>query len=71
MRHSRGFAFARCKNLAAYTAVACEVEVERETGEAAQGPTAAAPANAVADATDVRIRDLPFTPQRVNAAIGI
>ena len=152
----RGFAFARYKNLAAYTAVACEVEVEREsgrvrlvraaaavdsgeavnpdgirnqieggivqslswtlyesvtfdttritstdwgsypilrfasvpdsidvtilsrpgqpflgTGEAAQGPTAAALANAVADAAEVRIRDLPFTPERVKAAIGI
>jgi len=152
----RGFAFARYKNLAAYTAVACEVEVEREsghvrvvravaavdsgeavnpdgirnqieggivqslswtlyesvtfdntritstdwstypilrfsnvpdsidvnvisrpgqpflgTGEAAQGPSAAALANAVADATGVRIRDLPFTPERVKAAIGI
>jgi CO/xanthine dehydrogenase Mo-binding subunit len=41
------------------------------TGEAAQGPAAAALANAVADATGVRIRDLPFTPERVKAAIGI
>jgi len=30
----RGFAFARYKNLAAYCAVACEMEVERETGRA-------------------------------------
>jgi CO/xanthine dehydrogenase Mo-binding subunit len=152
----RGFAFARYKNLAAYTAIACEVEVEREsgrvrmaravaavdsgeavnpdgirnqieggivqslswtlyesvsfdhtritstdwssypilrfdgvpdridvnvisrpgqpflgTGEAAQGPAAAALANAVADATGVRIRELPFTPERVKAALGI
>lgn len=152
----RGIAFARYKNLAAYTAVACEVEVEREsghvrvvravaandsgeavnpdgirnqieggiiqsiswtlyeavtfdntritsvdwasypilrfpnlpdsvevhvinrpgqpflgTGEAAQGPTAAALANAVADATGVRIRELPFTSRRVKAAIGV
>ena len=29
----RGFAFARYKNLAAYAAIACEVEVQRETGE--------------------------------------
>jgi CO/xanthine dehydrogenase Mo-binding subunit len=29
----RGFAFARYKNLAAYAAIACEVEVHRETGE--------------------------------------
>ena len=152
----RGFAFARYKNLAAYTAVACEVEVERETGhvrvvravaandsgeavnpdgirnqieggiiqsiswtlyeavtfddtritsvdwasypilrfpnlpdsvevhvinrpgqpflgtgEAAQGPTAAALANALADATGVRMRELPFTRSRVKAAIGV
>ena len=40
------------------------------TGEAAQGPTAAALANAVADATGARIRDLPLTPARVKAAIG-
>jgi nicotinate dehydrogenase subunit B len=41
------------------------------TGEAAQGPTAAALANAVAQATGVRIRELPFTPDRVRAAIGV
>jgi CO/xanthine dehydrogenase Mo-binding subunit/aerobic-type carbon monoxide dehydrogenase small subunit (CoxS/CutS family) len=32
------------------------------TGEASQGPTAAAIANAVFDATGVRVRDLPITP---------
>ncbi|MGZ5118584.1 MAG: molybdopterin cofactor-binding domain-containing protein [Burkholderiales bacterium] len=152
----RGFAFARYKNLAAYCAIALEVEVDREsgsvrplravaaidsgeavnpdgmrnqteggiiqslswslyeavtfdttritsrdwstypimrfsnvpetidvhvitrpgmpflgTGEAAQGPTAAALANAIADATGVRIRELPFTRSRVKAAIGL
>ena len=41
------------------------------TGEAAQGPTAAAIANALADATGVRLRELPFTRRRVKAAIGI
>jgi CO/xanthine dehydrogenase Mo-binding subunit len=41
------------------------------TGEAAQGPTAAALANAVADAVGVRIRELPFTRARVKAAVGI
>jgi CO/xanthine dehydrogenase Mo-binding subunit len=41
------------------------------TGEAAAGPTAAAIANAIADATGVRIRDLPFTRERVKAAIGV
>jgi CO/xanthine dehydrogenase Mo-binding subunit len=152
----RGFAFARYKNLAAYTAVAVEVEVEHETGhvqpirfvaandsgeivnpdgirnqieggivqsaswtlheavgfdttritsrdwstypivrfpqlpekvevhlierpgqpflgtgEAAQGPAAAALANAIADAIGVRLRELPFTRGRVKAAIGV
>jgi len=152
----RGFAFARYKNLAAYTAVAVEIEVEREsgrvrpirfvaandsgqivnpdgirnqieggivqstswtlheqvtfdtaqitsrdwstypimrfpdlpdsvevhlidrpqqpflgTGEAAQGPTAAALANAIADATGAHLRELPFTRKRIKAAIGV
>jgi nicotinate dehydrogenase subunit B len=39
------------------------------TGEAAQGPTVAAIANAVAHATGVRIRELPLTPARVLAAL--
>ena len=39
------------------------------TGEAAQGPTVAAIANAVANATRVRIRELPLTPARVLAAL--
>ena len=34
-------------------------------GEAAQGPTAAAIANAVAQATGKRVRDLPLTPARL------
>jgi CO/xanthine dehydrogenase Mo-binding subunit len=38
-------------------------------GEAAQGPTAAAIANAVADAVQIRLRDVPFTPDRVSAAL--
>ena len=152
--HGRGFAFARYKNLAAYFAIAMDVEVTREsgeirvgrvccaidsgeavnpdgirnqteggvvqslswtmleavtwdakritsrdwgrypvirfqhvprsldvqvidrpgepflgTGEAAQGPTAAALANAVADATGVRIRDIPLNPARVAATL--
>jgi nicotinate dehydrogenase subunit B len=41
------------------------------TGEAAQGPTAAALANAVADATGARLRELPLAPARVKAAIGV
>ena len=40
-------------------------------GEAGQGPTGAALANAIADASSQRLRDLPLTPQRVKAAIGI
>jgi nicotinate dehydrogenase subunit B len=41
------------------------------TGEASQGPTAAAIANAVADATGLRLRRLPLSPARVRAAIGV
>jgi CO/xanthine dehydrogenase Mo-binding subunit len=39
------------------------------TGEAAQGPTAAALANAMFDATGVRFRRIPFTPKRVLATL--
>jgi nicotinate dehydrogenase subunit B len=39
-------------------------------GEAAQGPTAAAIANAVAHATGARLRDLPLLPERVKVAMG-
>lgn len=152
----RGFAFARYKNLASYFAIACEVDVEHETGrvqvrravaaidsgeivnpdgiinqseggilqsiswtlyesvdfdrtriksldwssypilrfsavpdfvsvhlvprpgepflgagEATQGPTAAAVANAVSNATGKRFRNLPLTQKRVKAAIGM
>ena len=35
------------------------------TGEASQGPTGAALANAVFDATGVRFRTLPLTPDHV------
>jgi CO/xanthine dehydrogenase Mo-binding subunit len=41
------------------------------TGEAGQGPTAAAIANAVRDATGIRLRDVPFAAPKVKAAIGI
>ena len=41
------------------------------TGEASQGPTVAAIANAMASATGQRIRELPFTPTRVKNAIGV
>jgi len=39
-------------------------------GEASQGPAAAAVANAFANATGKRIRDLPLNPARVKAALG-
>ena len=39
------------------------------TGEAAQGPAGAAVANAIFDAVGVRVRRIPFTPDRVKAAI--
>ena len=41
------------------------------TGEAGQGPTAAAIANALRDAAGVRLRDLPLSRDRVKAAIGV
>ena len=44
---------------------------DRATGEAAQGPTAAAIANALANATGHRLRELPFTRARIKAAIGV
>jgi len=37
-------------------------------GEATAGPTAAAIANAIADATGLRLRRLPFTPDAIRAA---
>jgi CO/xanthine dehydrogenase Mo-binding subunit len=37
-------------------------------GEAAQGPTAAAIANAIHAAIGVRVRDLPLTPSRIRDA---
>jgi nicotinate dehydrogenase subunit B len=39
-------------------------------GEAATGPTGAAIGNAIANATSVRIREVPLTPDRLRAAIG-
>ena len=38
-------------------------------GECAAGPTAAALANALANALGVRVRDLPLTPERIAAAM--
>jgi nicotinate dehydrogenase subunit B len=39
-------------------------------GEGAQGPPPAAIANAVFDAVGIRLRQIPFTPERVRAALG-
>jgi CO/xanthine dehydrogenase Mo-binding subunit len=39
-------------------------------GEPSTGPTGAAIANAIFDATGVRLRRAPFTPQRVKAALN-
>jgi CO/xanthine dehydrogenase Mo-binding subunit len=40
------------------------------TGECSQGPTGAAVANAIFDATGVRYRRLPFTPDRIKAGLA-
>ncbi|HSQ03914.1 MAG TPA: molybdopterin cofactor-binding domain-containing protein, partial [Burkholderiales bacterium] len=40
-------------------------------GEAAQGPTAGAIANAVFDAIGLRLRDLPFTPDQLRRAAAL
>jgi nicotinate dehydrogenase subunit B len=40
-------------------------------GEASQGPASAALANAIADATGKRLRELPLTAARIKAAVGI
>ncbi|WP_022722551.1 molybdopterin cofactor-binding domain-containing protein, partial [Rhodopseudomonas sp. B29] len=40
------------------------------SGESASVPSAAAIANAIFDATGVRLREPPFTPERVRAALG-
>ena len=41
------------------------------TGEAAQGPAAAAIANVIRDATGISMRELPITPERVKAANAV
>ena len=43
---------------------------ESAAGEAASAPVAGALANAVFDATGVRLRTVPFTAARVKAALG-
>jgi nicotinate dehydrogenase subunit B len=40
------------------------------SGEAGPLPTGAAIANAVFDAVGIRLRQIPFTPQRVKAALA-
>ena len=39
-------------------------------GEASQGPISAAIGNAIFHATGARLRDLPFTPERLKAALS-
>ena len=39
------------------------------TGEGSQGPAVAAIANAIANATGKRARDLPFTPEKIRALL--
>lgn len=41
------------------------------SGETAQGPASAALANAIADATGARLRDMPLTPGKLKRAIGL
>ena len=45
-------------------------QISLGAGEAAQGPTAAAIGNAVHNAIGVRLRDMPFTRERVVAALA-
>jgi CO/xanthine dehydrogenase Mo-binding subunit len=40
-------------------------------GEGAMGPIPAAIANAVFDAVGIRLRQVPFTPQRVKEAMDV
>ena len=39
-------------------------------GEASQNPTPAAIANAIQDATGLRMREIPFTPEKIKAALA-
>lgn len=39
------------------------------SGEGAQGPAPAAIANAIYDAVGIRLREIPFTPEKVKSAI--
>jgi CO/xanthine dehydrogenase Mo-binding subunit len=41
------------------------------SGEAGQGPAAASVANAIANATGHRFRELPVSRERIKAAIGV
>lgn len=45
-------------------------QTSKGAGEGAQGPTGAAIANALANASGVRVRELPLTRERIAAAMG-
>jgi nicotinate dehydrogenase subunit B len=48
--------------------IAHDLEPSLGAGEAAHGPTPAAIANAIADATDLRLRTMPLSPERLREA---
>ena len=72
---ARALAYRRRQSVAS-EAVSLAVVVQRMeepstgAGEEVMGATAAAVANAVFDATGVRLREYPMTPERVLAALG-
>jgi nicotinate dehydrogenase subunit B len=71
-RDWQGYPILTFPEVPAVTVVVLDRPTEKSlgAGEAAQGPMAAAIANAVAHATGARLRDLPLAPERVKAAFG-
>jgi nicotinate dehydrogenase subunit B len=67
-----GYPILTMKEAPAVTTVLIDRPTEHSlgAGEASQGPTAAAIANAFAAATGRRVRDLPLRPDRVKAALA-
>ena len=77
-RHDRTWSSPRPRRCAAWPPASAPVHIiDRPdlpflgVGEAGQGPAAAAIANAIADATGQRLRDLPLTAAKLKAAVGI